>query len=38
MMVRDEAGDSVTWTGLNLCEATVIVLRCDDEKCWAEWE
>lgn len=38
MMARDEAGDSLTWTGLNLCEASVIVLKCNDEECWAEWE
>lgn len=38
MMVLDEAGDSLSWTGLNLCEASVVVLWCDDEECWAESE
>lgn len=38
LMVLDEAGDGLTWTGINLCEASVVVLRCDDEECWSEAE
>lgn len=38
VLVLDQAGDGLTWTGLNLCEASVVILRCDDEQCWADWE
>ena len=38
MMVTDDEDNSVEWTGINLCESSVVVLRCDDEECWAEWE
>lgn len=38
MMVTDSVGDSLEWAGINLCEASVVVLSCDDEECWAEWE
>ena len=38
LMVTDDEGSSVTWTGINLCEASVVVLRCNDEECWAETE
>ena len=38
MLVADDEGNNVTWTGLNLCETSVVVLRCDEEECWAETE
>lgn len=38
MLVTDDEDNSVEWTGINLCEASVVVLRCDDQECWAEWE
>lgn len=38
MMIEDRDENNVTWTGINLCEASVVVLRCDDDECWAEWE
>ena len=38
MMVTDEQDNTVEWTGINLCEASVVVLRCDANECWAEWE
>ena len=38
MMVADEEGNNVTWTGLNLCQTSVVVLRCNEDECWAETE
>jgi len=38
MMVTDEDDNSLTWQAINLCEASVVVLRCNDEECWAEHE
>lgn len=38
MLVTDDEDNSVEWTAINLCEASVVVLRCDDDECWAEWE
>lgn len=38
MMITDDEGDDVTWQGINLCESSVVILRCDDEECWAEYE
>jgi hypothetical protein len=38
MMVADEEGNNVTWDGINLCEVSVVVLKCDDSECWAEFE
>lgn len=38
VMVTDSVGDSLEWSGINLCEATVVVLHCNEEECWAEWE
>ena len=38
MMVEDEDGESLVWQGLNLCESSVVVLRCGDGECWAEYE
>ena len=38
IMVTDDEGGEVTWTGIDLCESSVVVLRCDDEECWAEYE
>jgi len=38
MMVTDEDDTSVTWQAINLCGSSVVVLRCDDEECWADSE
>ena len=38
MMVEDEEGEGLLWQGLNLCESSVVVLRCGDGECWAEYE
>ncbi|MEM9552805.1 MAG: hypothetical protein AAGC60_00980 [Acidobacteriota bacterium] len=39
IMVIDEYENSVTWNSINLCEASVVVLRCSQsEGCWAEYE
>lgn len=38
MMVTDEDDNSLTWQALNLCESSIVVLRCNDEECWAEYE
>lgn len=38
MMVTDEQDNSVEWSAINLCEASVVVLKCDESECWAEWE
>ncbi len=38
MQVTDDEGGSVTWQAIDLCESSVVVLMCDDEECWAEFE
>lgn len=38
MKAVDVEGTSVLWSGINLCTTSVVVLRCDDEGCWAETE
>jgi hypothetical protein len=38
MMVTDDQGGSVTWNGINLCTTTTVILRCNDEGCWADYE
>jgi len=38
MMVTDVDDNAVVWSGINLCQASVVVLHCDDEECWAEIE
>lgn len=38
MMVTDDEGGNVTWQGIDLCESSVVILSCDDEECWAEYE
>ena len=38
MLVTDEEGGELGFQGINLCEASVVVLRCDVEECWAEYE
>ena len=38
IMITDDADNSVTWDGINLCEVSVVVLRCDENECWAEYE
>lgn len=34
----DEYGDSIEFTAINLCKVSVVVLICDDDECWAEYE
>lgn len=38
MLITDSDDNEIEWTAINLCEASVVVLRCDDRECWAEWE
>lgn len=38
ILITDDEENEVEWTAINLCEASVVVLRCDDGECWAEWE
>lgn len=38
MLVTDDEGGELSFQGINLCEASVVVLRCDEEECWAEYE
>ena len=38
MMVTDEEDDSLTFEGINLCQASVVVLVCSPDECWAEFE
>lgn len=38
MMVTDVEDEALIWQGLNLCESSVVVLRCGDGECWAEYE
>lgn len=38
IMVTDDEDNTVEWTAINLCESSVVVLRCDEEECWAEYE
>jgi len=38
MMVTDEEDEALVWQALNLCESSVVVLRCGDGECWAEYE
>lgn len=38
MMVTDGDDGQLIFQGVNLCQASVVVLRCDDEECWAETE
>lgn len=37
--VVDREDTEVEWSGINLCEASVVVLTCDDSgECTAQWE
>ncbi len=38
ILAVDPDGNEVYWTGINLCEVSVVVLKCDDSECWAEYE
>jgi hypothetical protein len=38
MKVTDPDGNDAVWTGINLCEVSVVVLRCNNQECWAEYE
>ena len=38
MMVTDREGGSVIWQAINLCQSSVVVLRCANGECWAEFE
>ena len=36
--VTDPDDNEAVWTGINLCEVSVVVLRCNSQECWAEFE
>lgn len=38
IMVVDKKDNTVEWTGINLCEVSVVVLRCKGDECWADYE
>lgn len=38
ILVADAEGGNVTWTGIDLCAASVVVLHCNEGECWAEIE
>ena len=38
IMVVDGDDNTVEWTGINLCEVSVVVLRCNKKECWADYE
>ncbi|MCP4896888.1 MAG: hypothetical protein GY906_07920 [bacterium] len=38
ILVTDDEGGNVTWNGLNLCTVSTVILRCNDEGCWADYE
>lgn len=38
LRVEDEEGDALEWDAINLCESSVVVLRCDGGECWADYE
>jgi hypothetical protein len=38
MKVTDPDGNEAFWTGINLCQVSVVVLRCNNTECWAEYE
>jgi len=36
MMVTNGDDGQLVFQGINLCQASTVVLRCDAAKCWAE--
>lgn len=38
LMVKDDEGGSVEWSGLNLCKISKVSLRYDGKKAWADLE
>jgi hypothetical protein len=38
LRVTDPDDNEVTWTEINLCQVSVVVLRCKRSECWAEFE
>ena len=38
LRVTDPDDNEVTWTGIDLCEVSVVVLRCNESECWADFE
>ena len=38
LMVKDEEGESIEWTGLDLCEISKVTLRLKGKKAWADLE
>ena len=38
MLVTDGDDGELVFEGINLCQASVVVLRCNAEECWAESE
>lgn len=38
ILVTDSDDENLAWTGINLCEVSVVVLKCGKGECWAEYE
>lgn len=38
LRVEDEDGEALEWDAIDLCESSVVVLRCNSQECWAEYE
>jgi hypothetical protein len=38
MMVKDKDGNSLTWSGINLCDVKTVVLHCGNKACWATFQ
>jgi hypothetical protein len=38
ILAVDPDENSVSFAGINLCEVSIVVLRCGDGECWAEYE
>ena len=36
--ISDPDGGEATWTDIDLCEVSVVVLHCKQDECWAEFE
>jgi hypothetical protein len=38
ILAEDPDGNQLEWSSINLCEVSVVVLKCNDDECWAEFE
>ena len=38
ILAVDPDGNEVYWTGIDLCRVAVVILKCDGDECWAEYE